>query len=54
MPNHEQNQATFWLIQVYNFPDVDQEEDTKIQKPLHKHVPFAVVGSNIISEVDTK
>ncbi|CAG0920199.1 unnamed protein product [Notodromas monacha] len=41
-------------IKIYDFPDSDDEEESKIQRPLKDRVPFAIVGSNTVLEVDGK
>ncbi|CAN7938819.1 unnamed protein product, partial [Ixodes hexagonus] len=41
-------------VQLYEFPDCDDEEENKRQKPLRERVPFAVVGSNTVFEVNGK
>ncbi len=35
-----------------NSPESDDEEESKIQRPLKDRVPFAVVGSNTVIELD--
>lgn len=39
-------------IKIYDFPDCDDEEENKLQKKLKSRIPFAVVGSNYIVDVD--
>lgn len=39
-------------VKIYEFPDCDDEEDAKVQKPLKDRVPFAVVGSNVMVDVN--
>ncbi|XP_013782898.1 septin-7-like [Limulus polyphemus] len=41
-------------IKIYEFPDCDDEEEKKLQKIMKARVPFAVVGSNTIVEVNGK
>lgn len=42
-------------IKIYKFPDVpEDDEDYELNKSLKERVPFAVVGSNTITEVDGK
>lgn len=41
-------------IKIYDFPYCDDEDENKMQKYLKEHVPFAVVGSNTVIEVDGK
>lgn len=41
-------------IKIYEFPDCDDEEENKNQKPLKDRVPFAVVGSNVMIESNGK
>ncbi|XP_015786778.1 septin-7 [Tetranychus urticae] len=38
-------------IKIYEFPDSDGEEDTKLLKQLKARMPFAVIGSNYV--IDT-
>ncbi|CAG0878936.1 unnamed protein product [Darwinula stevensoni] len=38
-------------IKIYEFPE-GREEEERVQKPLRDRVPFAVVGSNAVLEVD--
>ncbi|CAM1292689.1 SEPT7 (predicted), partial [Pycnogonum litorale] len=48
------NEVAQHKIKIYEFPDCDDEEENKIQKPLRDRVPFAVVGSNTIIESNGK
>jgi len=48
------NQIAQNKIKVYEFPDCDDEEENKINKQMRERVPFAVVGSNTVVEVDGK
>ncbi|ODN05573.1 Septin-7 [Orchesella cincta] len=41
-------------IKIYEFPDCDDEEENKVNKMMRERVPFAVVGSNTVVEVDGK
>ncbi|XP_063950990.1 septin-7-like isoform X2 [Lytechinus pictus] len=41
-------------IKIYEFPDIEEEEENKENKRLTERVPFAVVGSNHIMEVSGK
>ncbi|XP_025419120.1 septin-7 isoform X2 [Sipha flava] len=41
-------------IKIYDFPDSDKEEDRENLKKLKARVPFAVVGSTEVHEVDGK
>ncbi|XKL64276.1 hypothetical protein PGB90_004362 [Kerria lacca] len=41
-------------IKIYDFPDFINEEDLKVHKSLRDRVPFAVVGSNMVLEIDGK
>ena len=41
-------------IKIYDFPECINEEDLKLHKNLRDRVPFAVVGSNTVLEVDGK
>lgn len=46
------NEIAQHKIKIYEFPDVDDEELRKSQRALRERVPFAVVGSNTVVEVD--
>ncbi|XP_049527536.1 septin-7-like isoform X1 [Dermacentor silvarum] len=46
------NEITQNKIRLYEFPDPEDEEESKLQKPLKERVPFAVVGSNTVVEVN--
>ncbi|XP_057371702.1 septin-7-like isoform X2 [Daphnia carinata] len=46
------NEIAQHKIKIYEFPDVDDEELRKSQRALRDRVPFAVVGSNTVIEVD--
>jgi septin 7 len=48
------NQIKQHQIQIYEFPDCDEEEENKVNKQMRERVPFAVVGSNTVVEVDGK
>ena len=54
LPLHPQvlNEIAQHKIKIYEFPDVDDEELRKSQRALRERVPFAVVGSNTVVEVD--
>ncbi|CAL8097079.1 unnamed protein product [Orchesella dallaii] len=41
-------------IKIYEFPDCDDEEENKVNKMMRERVPYAVVGSNTVVEVDGK
>lgn len=41
-------------IRIYDFPDSDKEEDRENLKKLKARVPFAVVGSTEVHEVEGK
>ncbi|XP_076358239.1 septin-7-like isoform X2 [Tachypleus tridentatus] len=41
-------------IKIYEFPDCDDEEEKKSHKLMKARVPFAVVGSNTLIEVNGK
>ncbi|XP_076339214.1 septin-7-like isoform X2 [Tachypleus tridentatus] len=41
-------------IIIYKFPDCDDEEEKKLQNLMKARVPFAVVGSNTVVEVNEK
>lgn len=38
-------------IKIYDFPDCEDEEDSKLLKSMKTRVPFAVVGSNYVMDV---
>lgn len=46
------NEIAQHKIKIYEFPDPDDEEQRKTQKILRDRVPFAVVGSNTVIEVE--
>ncbi|GAB6027739.1 Septin-7, variant 2 [Chamberlinius hualienensis] len=48
------NEITQNKIKVYEFPDSDEDEESKNQKPLKDRVPFAVVGSNVLIDSNGK
>ncbi|XP_060559484.1 septin-7-like isoform X3 [Ruditapes philippinarum] len=48
------NEIAQHKIKIYEFPECDDEEENKIQKKLRDRVPFAVVGSNTVTEVGGK
>lgn len=48
------NEIAQHKIKIYEFPDTQDEEESKLHKVLKDRVPFAVVGSNCIVEVDGK
>jgi septin 7 len=48
------NEISQHKIKIYEFPDTEDEEETKLHKVLKDRVPFAVVGSNTVIEVDGK
>ena len=35
-------------INIYEFPDFDDDEENKVNKKLKEQVPFAVIGSNCV------
>lgn len=39
-------------IKIYDFPDSEDEEESKLLRSLKSRVPFAVVGSNYVLEVN--
>lgn len=42
-------------IKIYEFPDTSEDdEEYKLNKSLQNRVPFAVVGSNAVVEIDGK
>ncbi|XP_069110935.1 septin-7-like isoform X2 [Argopecten irradians] len=48
------NEIARHKIRIYEFPECDDDEDSKIQKKLRDRVPFAVVGSNRVIEAGGK
>lgn len=46
------NEIAQHKIKIYDFPDFVNEEDLKVHKNLRDRVPFAVVGSNTIIELE--
>ncbi|XP_017773292.1 PREDICTED: septin-7 [Nicrophorus vespilloides] len=49
------NEIAQHKIKIYEFPDPPEEDDDhKLNKSLSDRVPFAVVGSNVVIEVDGK
>ncbi|XP_063238829.1 septin-7 isoform X2 [Bacillus rossius redtenbacheri] len=48
------NEISQHKIKIYEFPDTEDEEEAKLNKVLKDRVPFAVVGSNTVIEVDGK
>ncbi|XP_052815886.1 septin-7-like isoform X2 [Mya arenaria] len=48
------NEIAQHKIKIYEFPECDDEEENKIQKKLKDRVPFAVVGSNTVTEAGGK
>ncbi|KAK7872263.1 hypothetical protein R5R35_012116 [Gryllus longicercus] len=48
------NEISQHKIKIYEFPDTEDEEESKVNKVLKDRVPFAVVGSNTVIEVDGK
>lgn len=49
------NEIAQHKIKIYEFPDtVEEDEEHKLNKSLRDRVPFAVVGSNAVIEIDGK
>ncbi|XP_024868986.1 septin-7 isoform X1 [Temnothorax curvispinosus] len=48
------NEIAQHKIKIYEFPEVEEEEDNKFHKLLRDRVPFAVVGANTVVEHDGK
>lgn len=46
------NEINQHKIKTYAFPECEDEEEARLQKPLKNRIPFAVVGSNYILEVN--
>uniref|UniRef100_I3K4J2 Septin-type G domain-containing protein n=1 Tax=Oreochromis niloticus TaxID=8128 RepID=I3K4J2_ORENI len=41
-------------IKIYEFPDVDKDDDNKLVQKIKEKMPLAVVGSNVVIEVNSK
>uniref|UniRef100_A0AAZ3Q425 Septin n=1 Tax=Oncorhynchus tshawytscha TaxID=74940 RepID=A0AAZ3Q425_ONCTS len=39
-------------IQIYEFPDIEDDEDSKLIRKIKERMPLAVVGSNVVIEVN--
>ncbi|XP_032668004.1 septin-7 isoform X6 [Odontomachus brunneus] len=48
------NEIAQHKIKIYEFPEVEEEEENKLHKVLRDRVPFAVVGANTVVEHDGK
>lgn len=48
------NEIAQHKIKVYEFPELDEEEENKMHKILRDRVPFAVVGANTVVELEGK
>lgn len=48
------NEIAQHKIKIYEFPEVEEEEENKLHKVLRERVPFAVVGANTVVEHDGK
>ncbi|XP_012272062.1 septin-7 isoform X2 [Orussus abietinus] len=48
------NEIAQHKIKIYEFPEVEDEDEYKFQKVLRDRVPFAVVGANTVVELDGK
>ncbi|CAL7949679.1 unnamed protein product [Xylocopa violacea] len=48
------NEIAQHKIKIYEFPEVEEEEESKLHKILRDRVPFAVVGANTVVECDGK
>lgn len=49
------NEIAQHKIKIYEFPDtLEEDEEHKLNKSLRERVPFAVVGSNAVIEIDGK
>ncbi|KOX70406.1 Protein peanut [Melipona quadrifasciata] len=46
------NEIAQHKIKIYEFPEVEEEEESKLHKVLRERVPFAVVGANTVVEHD--
>lgn len=45
------NEINVNKIKIYDFPEPEDEEESKLLKSFKSRVPFAVVGSNYVLEV---
>lgn len=45
------NEINQQKIKVYDFPECDDEEESKLLKSMKNRMPFAVVGSNYVFEI---
>ncbi|XP_043278248.1 septin-7 isoform X4 [Venturia canescens] len=48
------NEIAQHKIKIYEFPEVEEEEESKLHKVLRDRVPFAVVGANTVVEHEGK
>ncbi|XP_011152591.2 septin-7 isoform X4 [Harpegnathos saltator] len=48
------NEIAQHKIKIYEFPEVEEEEENKLHKLLRDRVPFAVVGANTVVDHDGK
>ncbi|XP_046618547.1 septin-7-like isoform X4 [Neodiprion virginianus] len=48
------NEIAQHKIKIYEFPEDEEEEESKLHKVLRDRVPFAVVGANTVVEQDGK
>ncbi|XP_011309796.1 septin-7 isoform X3 [Fopius arisanus] len=48
------NEIAQHKIKIYEFPEIEEEEENKLHKVLRDRVPFAVVGANTVVEHDGK
>ncbi|XP_063982208.1 septin-7 isoform X2 [Diachasmimorpha longicaudata] len=48
------NEIAQHKIKIYEFPEVEEEEDNKLHRVLRDRVPFAVVGANTVVEHEGK
>ncbi|KAK0181715.1 hypothetical protein PV327_003976 [Microctonus hyperodae] len=48
------NEMAQHKIKIYEFPELEEEEENKMQKVLRDRVPFAVVGANTVVDHDGK
>ncbi|XP_054277470.1 septin-7-like isoform X3 [Macrosteles quadrilineatus] len=48
------NEIAQHKIKIYEFPETEDDEESKLHKALRDRVPFAVVGSNTVIEMDGK
>jgi len=48
------NEIAQHKIKIYEFPECEEEDENKTNKLMKDRVPFAVVGSNTVIDMDGK